>query len=151
MDPIALVLLALAAAIVLLAWWLYHRKVVVADLAAGTWKSVPGTIHEVSVKEEVTWDAQNDQVSEYHPIVRYAYSADGRQYEGSRAFLSRAKFDSEALAKEWQARVNPGPATVWFDPADPATSVLQIDRPSKAGLFVGGVFAVILVGVALAL
>jgi hypothetical protein len=40
---------------------------------------------------------------------------------------------------------------VWFDPADPATSVLQIDRPSRAGLFVGGVFAVILVGVALAL
>jgi hypothetical protein len=151
MDPIALVLLAAAAAIVMLAVWLYRRKVVAADLAAGTWRSVPGTIHEASVREEVTWDAQNEQVSEYHPVVRYAYSADGRAFEGSRAFLSRAKFDSEAHAKQWQAKVSPGPATVWFDPADPATSVLQIDRPSKAGLFIGSVFAVILVGVALAL
>jgi hypothetical protein len=150
MDPIALVLFAVAAARMVLAWWLYHRKVVAADLAAGTWKSVAGTIHEASVKEEVTWDAQNEQVSEYHPIVRYAYSANGREFEGSRAFLSRAKFDSETDAKAWQAKVGPGPATVWFDPADPATSVLQIDRPSKAVLFVGAVFAVILIGVALA-
>jgi hypothetical protein len=151
MDPIALVLFAAAAAIVVFAWWLYHRKVVVADLAAGTWKSVPGTIHEVSVREEVTWDAQNEQVSEYHPVVRYAYSAEGRDLDGSRALLSRSKFDSEAAARDWQAKVRPGPATVWYDPADPATSVLQIDRPSKAGLFIGAVFAVILVGVALAL
>ncbi|GGD88139.1 hypothetical protein GCM10011515_04710 [Tsuneonella deserti] len=151
MDPIALGLIAAAAAIVALGWWLYRRKVVAAELAAGTWSSVPGTIHEASVREDVTWDAQNERVSELIPVVRYAYSANGREYEGDRAFLSRAKFDSDAAAKAWQGTCKPGPATVWFDPADPAKSVLQIDRPSKGGLFVAGVFAVILVGVALAL
>ena len=151
MDPIALVMIAAAAAVVALGWWLYRRKLAAADLAAGTWSSVPGTIHEASIKEEVTWDSQNDRVSEYHPVVRYAYSANGREFEGSRAFLSRSKFDSESDAKAWHGKIAPGPTTVWFDPADPATSVLQIDRPSKAGLFIAAVFAVILVGVALAL
>ncbi len=151
MDPVALGLIASAAAIVALAVWLYRRKVVAADLAAGTWSSVPGTIHEASVREEVTWDTDNDEVIEYHPVVRYSFNANGREFEGNRAFLSRSKFDSESHAKAWQGKVAPGPATVWFDPADPATSVLQIDRPSKAGLFVGAIFAVILVGVALAL
>jgi hypothetical protein len=151
MDPVALGLIASATAIVVLAVWLYRRKVVAADLAAGTWSSVPGTIHEASVREEVTWDTDNDEVIEYHPVVRYSFNASGREFEGSRAFLSRSKFDSESHAKAWQGKVAPGPATVWLDPADPATSVLQIDRPSRAGLFVGGVFAVILVGVALAL
>jgi hypothetical protein len=144
-------MIAAAAAIVALGWWLYRRKVVAADLAAGTWSSVVGRIHEASVKEDVTWDAQNDQITEYLPVVRYAYSANGREFEGSRAFLSRSKFDSESHAKAWRGKVAPGPATVWIDPTDPATSVLQIDRPSKAGLFIAGVFAVILVGVALAI
>jgi hypothetical protein len=151
MDPIALGLVAAAVAIVALGWWLYRRKVVAADHAAGTWTSVPGTIHEVSVKEDVTWDSQDDPVTEYLPVVRYSYSLGGREFEGTRAFLSRAKLDNESHAKTWQAAVAPGPTTVWCDPADPANSVLQIDRPSKAGLFVAGVFAVILVGVALAL
>ena len=151
MDPIALGLIVAAVAIIALGWGLYRRKVIAADRAAGSWTSVPGTIHEASVKEDVTWDSQNDPVSEYLPVVRYSYSAGGGQFEGTRAFLSRAKFDSESHAREWQGKVTPGPATVWFDPADPATSVLQIDRPSKAGLFIAGVFAVILIGVALAL
>jgi hypothetical protein len=140
-----------AVLIMAFAWWLYRRKVVVADRAAGTWTSVPGTLHEVALKEEKTWDSQNDPVSEYIPVVRYAYSANGREFEGTRAFLSRSKFDSETEANAWKGKVAPGVTTVWYDPADPATSVLQIDRPSKAGLFIGGVFAVILIGVALAI
>ncbi len=151
MDPIALGLIAAAVAIAVLGWWLYRRKAVLADRASRTWNSVPGTIHESSVKEDVTWDAQNDQVSEYLPVVRYSYRVGGRDFEGTRAFLSRIKFDSSDEANKWHGTVPTGPATVWFDPSDPADSVLQIDAPSKTGLVISGVFALVLLGVALAL
>ena len=52
-----------------------------------------------------------------------------------------------AEAKAWQARTQPGPLSVWHDPADPANSVLEVDRPGKGGLFIAGVFALILIGV----
>ena len=79
--------------------------------------------------------------------MRYSYQAGGRDFVGTRAFLSRSKFDHQEHSKAWEANTRPGPVTVWHDSADPANSVLEVDRPGKSGLFVAGVFALILIGV----
>ena len=148
MDPVGLGLIIVGAAIAAFGWWRYRRALGIHERAAGTWRKVDGTLHEASLREEVTWDSQNDQITEYHPVVRYSYRADGRDHEGTRAFLSRTKFADEREGKTWLDQRKPGGATaVWHDPADPAQSVLEIDRPAKAVLFVAGVFALIAIGV----
>lgn len=147
MDQIGWVLILAGVAIAAFGYWRYRVAVAKSEAAAGSWRQVPGTLHEASVGEEVVWGQDNDQTTEYSPVVRYSYQAEGREFEGTRAFLSRRKFDHEAHSKAWQARTKPGPVTVWHDPADPANSVLEVDRPGKSGLFVAGVFAVILIGV----
>lgn len=128
--------------------WMRHRAAVgKSAAAAGSWREVPGTLHEAAVREDAVWDSEADKVVEYYPAVRYSYQAAGREHEGSRAFLSRAKFDSQNHAQAWQAKVRPGPVSVWHDPADPTSSALELDRPSNSGLVVAAIFAVILIGV----
>ena len=149
MNGVSLGMIALGLAIFAFGWWRYSVAVKRSEVAAGTWRQVPGTLHEASVREEETWDSDNDRVTEYHPAVRYSFQANGGEHEGSRAFLSRAKFDSERDAKAWQAKIKPGPVTVWHDPAHPSNCVLEVDRPNKAALIVGGAFAFFLIAGAL--
>src|SRR6476469_9357513 len=147
MDQIGWVLIVAGVGIAAFGYWRNRVAVARSEAAAGTWRQVPGTLHEASVGEDVVWGQDNDQTVEYSPVVRYGYQVDGRDFEGKRAFLSRTKFDHQAQSQVWQAKTKPGPVSVWHDPADPASSVLEVDRPGKSGLFVAGVFAVILIGV----
>ena len=148
MDPVGLITIAVGVAIAAFGWWRYRRAAGIHARAAGSWRRVEGTLHEASLREEKTWDSQNDPVTEYYPVARYTYTANGREHEGTRAFLSRTNFSDEREAKAWLDQRKPGSATaVWHDPADPSQCVLEVDRPSKAGLFVAGVFAVIAIGV----
>jgi len=152
MDATGLGLIVVGLAIAAFGWWRYARAAAAHRQAAGTWRSVEGTLHEASLKEDVTWDSQNDEVTEYLPVVRYSYSAGGRELEGTRAFHARSKFADQRKANAWLAQRKAGtPTTVWHDPADPTQSALEIDRPSRAVLFVGGVFALIFVGVGVSL
>lgn len=145
MDSVAVGMIAAGLAIFAFGWWRYSVAVKRHAHAAGNWRQVQGTLHEASVREEETWDTDNDRVTEFHPAVRYSFPVGGKEHEGTRAFLSRAKFDSERDAKAWQARVKPGPISVWHDPADPANCVLELDRPNKSALIVGGAFAFFLI------
>ena len=113
MDPIGLGVIALGLAIFAFGVWRYRVGVARSEHAAGTWRQAQGTLHEASLREEATWDSDNDPVTEYYPAVRYSFAADGREHEGTRAFLSRVKFDGEKDAKAWQARIKPGPVAVW--------------------------------------
>jgi len=152
MDATGLGLIVVGLAIAAFGWWRYARAAAAHRQAAGTWRRVAGTLHEASLTEDVTWDSQNDEVTEYLPVVRYSYSAGGQQHEGTRAFHARSKFADQRRANAWLAQRKAGaPTTVWHDPADPAQSVLEIDRPSRAVLFVAGVFALIFVGVGVSL
>jgi len=147
MDQIGWVLILAGAAIAAFGYWRYRVAVTKSEAAAGSWREVPGTLHEASIDKNVVWGNDNDQTIEYIPIARYSYSVDGREFEGTRPFLSRSKYDSESEGQAWLARTKPGPLSVWHDPADPSQSVLEVDRPGKSGLFVAGVFAAILIGV----
>lgn len=147
MENIGWALIVAGVAIAALGYWRYRVAVRKSVTAAATWRQVPGTLHEASIKQNVVWGNDNDQTIEYIPVARYSYAVGGRDYEGTRPFLSRGKFDSEREANAWTAKTRPGPLTVWHDPADPANCVLEVDRPSKSVLFVAGIFAVILIGV----
>ena len=128
------------------AWRRHTRKVAECEGAARTWKTAPGTIRECAVGERLDQDSDGDEYITHVPRVSYSYSVDGRTFEGSRAYLARDAFSNKREANAWVAlRPAGSSAPVWYDPADPAQSTLEIDRPSivtfVAFAMVGAVFA----------
>jgi Protein of unknown function (DUF3592) len=102
----------------------HERKV------SALWPTVTGTITTSDVIEQIhteETDKEIRDVTEYLPNIRYKYQVGGRDY-----FSSRRKWGADTIygMREWAAeRLVSYPVgakvPVYYDPADPATAVLE--------------------------
>lgn len=141
-------MIALGALVVVFAWRRHTAKVAECEQAARTWQSVDGTLLEVSIRERIDRDSEGDETISHVPQVAYGYRVAAREYEGSRAWLARDAFSNKREADAWAAARPAGStAKVWYDPADPAQSTLEIDRPSVVNFAVFALIGLIFAGV----
>ena len=142
MTAAGLILIAVGLAIIVWGWLRIRRRSAASAAAATSWQSVDGILHAAEIKEEIEYDSDNDPVVHHAPQVAYAYEVGGRKFDGTKALFSRNRFDSEDQARAWLAAKAPGSSVkVWYDPADPARSSLELDHPAKSeliGYVVGG-------------
>ena len=76
----------------------------------------------------------------YAPEVRYAYEVEGHRYEGRavRLGLEGMRFGTRGLAARVVNRYRPGErVTVYYDPQDPATAVLEPGASWESSLVYG--------------
>lgn len=117
-------------------WYLLARR---AKLT-GRLQSVPGTLHGIDYRH-----VRGAKRSSYWQVVTsYDYSVEGKRYEGKRPSLDFNSFSTEANAREVMAGLEPGPVTVWYDPANPSWSALRNAQPQHIGL----IRTITLIGVA---
>lgn len=96
---------------------------------SSTWPMVEGTLVDGYIKE-VVQNATSQQG--YRPghhyfvlVVEYAYRVDGREYSGHRVRAAGISYGTEKSAKQaLDALENQKPLNVYYDPNDPASSVL---------------------------
>jgi hypothetical protein len=90
------------------------------------WSSTMGTIQEARVTTRLHWNKDNKPVLAYSPFIEYVYTVDGIAYKGNQhAFKNGWSFDESAY-RDLLERFPPGAAVeVYFDPAEPAESVLD--------------------------
>jgi len=131
-NPIAhpwKVAIALFATAVVLATWTYYGAAKAEQSL--TWPSTAGIVKTADAARP-WWRGRG-----YVAVVEYTYSVGGTNYESDRVSFqhaSESRIHSTAL-KLVQARFVPGhPVDVFYDPADPSTSILRKQAPdySKA-------------------
>lgn len=109
--------------------------------AARFWPSVEGQVVSVSIRTHSSiHDARRsgaDRHRTYFPQVRYRWSVAGRAFEGRRYALGEEHEDYAERSEAQRAAARfPAGATVevFYDPADPASAVL--DPSQQAGAYV---------------
>lgn len=102
---------------------------------ARSWPVVQGTVHAKDV-----WTRSGRHGSkDYIPLIRYYYEVNGAAYTSEKLCHASPSASSKADALELLSSYSVGmPATVHYDPRNPANEVLQIDSNLsmlvKAGL-----------------
>lgn len=98
--------------------------------ASRGWPSVQGQVKNVSVVKNVTSRTQGS----YHYVVTYAYQVDDHAYTGDRYSLGQGSRASQRYPDESEARTAArsnypvgSPVDIYYDPADPASTVLKAD------------------------
>lgn len=142
---IFLVVLGLAV-IAFAAIW-YNRGAARHRAATQLWTRGDATIEASSYRQTVQQTAQGTIYS-YQPVIRYRYGA-AAEREGTRPFLNaRQNLGSEKKAQAWVARYPAGAKVpVWWDPADPSDSALELNPPARVAamvLIAAGVFALVM-------
>jgi hypothetical protein len=100
-------------------------------LAARRWPAAPGTI--IGAEIRVTPDSGKEP--SYETVVRYAYTVQGRQYEGTQDDLTWVS-SSQELAQAIVARYQVGASvSVYYDPQAPQRAL--IDRSIRPHHLVG--------------
>ena len=96
--------------------------------ASRGWPSVQGQVQNVRVVKNSTSGTQGS----YHYAVTYAYQVDDQTYTGNRYSLGQAsraskRYPSRSEARAASRRNYPvdNPVEVYYDPANPASAVLQ--------------------------
>jgi len=97
--------------------------------AAKRWRQVRGKVYAARVVEEVSRDVDERRTTMYRPEIRYEYVVDGHEYASRRLdFLDRAA-SWRSYAEGVIARYPIGrDVDVFYDPEDPAKSVLERDN-----------------------
>lgn len=133
-DPWTIGFTVLGLALIVIAIWWFVRATAKVGEAGRTWIKTSGTIVAASTERMTTltgtdgWYASSKR---FRPLVDYSFAADGDR-RGSTAFLTGKLFYSEDQAQAWLATVQPGMSTdVWYDPADPDRSALQLAGPER--------------------
>lgn len=110
---------------------------------ARSWPSVQGEVVGTTVRTytaragSVTTSRDRERLRSFYPAITYRWTVDGRSYQGSRYSLGEAHDDYPERAEAEQAAATypaGGPIAVFYDPADPASAVL--DRSQQGGAFV---------------
>ena len=71
-------------------------------------------------------------------MIRYAYTVNGRTYEGTRLRFSDVRFTSERRAREILRRYTCGSTVdVRYDPISPEESTIQTDKAGLAKMVFG--------------
>lgn len=97
--------------------------------ASEDWQPIPAQILESRVEEHASGiKDEKDETYTYTPIITYSYQVMGQSYQGNLISFgsSNVSYDYENKAKKIVDRHPMGtPATVYYNPADPAQSVLE--------------------------
>ena len=133
------------------AWGLMARRKADAwALAARTWPVAPGVIIAAQVvngfvdgTSMVTGQIKDRGRHYYTPSVLYRYTVGAQEYEGNRLRFGWLTFNSTSAAQGILAAYPVGrQLPVRFDPANPATSVLEVAAANKnamVGIVFGGI------------
>lgn len=97
------------------AWWVIQAQ------ASTSWPTADGKVLRSEVRTQRTGNT-----SSHEPLVIYQYQVEGKSYRRDRPTISRQPSKTTAPAEEVVARYPVGTqVTVYYDAADPATSVLE--------------------------
>lgn len=88
------------------------------------WTSTQGKVLESKVVRSLM--ASEDKGPGYEPSVQYEYSVAGKEYKGSQIALVQALRFTRGRAEDIARQYREGSrVTVYYDPKDPSSSVLQ--------------------------
>lgn len=108
--------------------------------AAAKWPTTTGEVLSSNVVEETGRDSDGHLETTYTPVVRYAYEVGGQSHVGIRIRVSDVAFGRRKKAEEIVARYPEGARVqVRYDPADPASTVLETVKPGVGTAIFGGV------------
>lgn len=113
-----------------------------------SWPSVEGTM-TVSEVESHTSSGGRNQPSRttYRPRVAYEYVVDGRTYAGQHfEFVEHGDSDSGVIERRLRGFEVGRTVPVFYDPENPARSVLQVGVPSALWLMVAMGFGFAIIG-----
>lgn len=95
--------------------------------ATAEWPSVEGRVISASVDRAERMDQDTRRVTyRYTPVVRYSYSVDGQEYEGTKITYTQGQYRTESRAREdLEPYPVGGQVTVYYDPQNPKSLVLE--------------------------
>lgn len=110
------------------------------------WEQTQGTMLSGNIETSSGYDSSTNSYQPYHePAVTYQYEVGGVQYTGTRVTQHSFRYGSLGDVKKFLADHPVGSTvTVYYDPADPASAVLEkgLGRMANKQLaLTGGVFA----------
>jgi len=109
--------------------WAHFRAVGKAK-AAETWPTATGKVLSCDIVEEESRDREGGTTTWYNPVVRYAYSAGGRDLESTRLRFGNYRSASRKKAEACLARYSAGASTsVRYNPERPEECVLETKKP----------------------
>jgi hypothetical protein len=115
------------------------------------WPATTGTIIDADVSRSMREDSDGDDHYSYSPRVRYTYKVIDAEYTGNKITFGFSQgYGSETKAQQALTKYPVGKqVAVYYDPADPASAVLERKAGgSVLGFILGGIF--ILLGVCMA-
>jgi Protein of unknown function (DUF3592) len=118
------VLFCMVAGILMLLFLVSNRR---AALAAARWPTTTGTILSSTAEAQRVFAPGGRTTTQvWWPLVEYSYTVDGRSYYSSRLAFGANVGGARTLAEATVARYPGGSqVTVYFDPANPSSSVLE--------------------------
>lgn len=123
-----------------------HFRAVGRAKASESWPSTLGRVVSCEVRVEESSDSDGNTTTWYNPVVTYAYTAGGKERQGSRLRFGNYRSGSR---KKAEAAIAPYPAgaepAVRYDPHNPDECVLETKRPGPIYL-VMAVFGLLFVG-----
>lgn len=124
-----------------LSWWGW--RILQNAQVSESWPSTSGEITASSIRTD-----HDDDGTTYHAEVRFAYVVDDQRYNEDTVSFGQYGSSNRSHAEEIVSRYPTGQAvTVYYDPADPATAVLEpgVTWSSYMILGMGLLFAIIAV------
>lgn len=121
------------------AWFIVTGRAARAQaLASQSWPTAPGTVLESKVDTSLRMLSKNRNYK-HVPTVRYAYEVAGKRHEGDRIQFGLTEAASKSVAEQ---TIKPypvgGKVNVFYDPKDPAKSVLETSDKAGKGRVIGG-------------
>lgn len=117
--------------------------------ASEGWPSAVGRVASCEIVEEESTDREGHTSTWYNPVVRYAYTVDGREYQSSRLrfgnYRSASRKKAEAMLTPYPAGATPA---VRYNPERPDECVLETRKPGPIYLIMA-LFGLIFVGMGL--
>jgi hypothetical protein len=102
------------------------------------WPYTTGVIRESTVRSVTSTGEAGEPLTEELPYVRYTYTVNGKEYHGSSLTSGLA---NTGRGEDWARKLTGNfplgsTVTVWYNPKDPADSVIE-KRSGSAGVNIG--------------
>ncbi len=112
---------------------------------AWQWPTATTTIERGWIEEEEEVDRRGVPVTTYLPVLKYRYSVDGEDYEGSRIGLDDPPLPTADAARSRLAQYPDFTSVeIRYDPQDPAFGVIEAPRPKPGLDFYFGIGAIVI-------